>query len=109
MIVAGTVAGVMLAVMALLVTVRVVRGPSVLDRVVGTDTLLAAVLCGLGLYAAVTRDSTVVPVMVVVALVGFIGSAAVGRLIPPDRRVGPDGHSLDPGPRLRDDDPPEEL
>ena len=104
MIVAGVVGGAMLTLMAVLVTVRVVRGPSVLDRVVGTDTLLAAALCGLGTYAAVTRDSTVVPVMVVLALVGFLGSAAVGRLLPPDRRAG--GSSA---PARDDTAPPEEL
>lgn len=104
MIGAAIAGGVMLAVMAVLVAIRVVRGPSVLDRVVGTDTLLAAALCGLGIYAAVTRDSTVVPVMVVLALVGFLGSAAVGRLIPPDRKVGSDR----PSPR-DESAPPEEL
>ena len=104
MSVVAIVAGSMLAVMAVLVAIRVARGPSVLDRVVGTDTLLAAALCGLGVYAAVARDSTVVPVMVVLALVGFLGSAAVGRLIPPDRRADTDRRT-----GREDPTPPEEL
>ncbi len=64
-----------------LVTFRLVRGPSLLDRLVATDALLAIITSGLGVLAAYQDDSTVVPVLVVVSLLGFMGSVAVTRLL----------------------------
>lgn len=61
--------------------VRLLRGPSVLDRVAAVDMLLAIVVCALGAAAAWTRDSTLVPLLVVVALLGFVGSATVARIL----------------------------
>ncbi|NHC15628.1 monovalent cation/H+ antiporter complex subunit F [Motilibacter deserti] len=84
MSVVGAVAGVLLGIAALLVCLRLALGPSVLDRLVSMDVLLSVTACGIGAYAAVTRDSTVVPVLVVVSLLGFVGSASVARFIPRD-------------------------
>jgi multicomponent Na+:H+ antiporter subunit F len=61
--------------------VRLVRGPSLLDRVVAADTSLAIVVAGLGVQAALQRNTTVVPVLVVVSLLGFIGSVGVVRYV----------------------------
>ena len=66
---------------ALLALVRLARGPSLLDRVVATDTLLVIVSAGLAVYAALARDPTVVPVLVVVSLLAFVGSVSVARYI----------------------------
>ena len=66
---------------ALLSLVRLARGPSLLDRVVATDTLLVIISAGLAVYAALQRDPTVVPVLVVVALLAFVGSVSVARYI----------------------------
>ena len=66
---------------ALLALVRLARGPSLLDRVVATDTLLVIISAGLAVHAAITRDPTVVPVLVVVALLAFVGSVSVARYI----------------------------
>ncbi len=62
-------------------TLRLVRGPSLLDRLVATDALLAMVTAGLCVLAAYQQDSTIVPVLVVVSLLGFMGSVAVTRLL----------------------------
>lgn len=62
-------------------TLRLVLGPSLLDRLVATDALLAMVACGLCVLAAYQEDSTVIPVLVVVSLLGFMGSVAVTRLL----------------------------
>jgi len=64
-----------------LITFRLVRGPSLLDRLVATDALLAIVTSGLCVLAAYQESSTVVPVLVVVSLLGFMGSVAVTRLL----------------------------
>ena len=71
----------MLAGGAALAMVRVWRGPALLDRVVATETLLAIVAGGLAVYAGLERNATVVPVLVVVALLGFLGAVAVARYV----------------------------
>jgi len=66
---------------ALLALIRLARGPSLLDRVVATDTLLVIIAAGLAVHAALTQDPTVVPVLVVVALLAFVGSVSVARYV----------------------------
>lgn len=66
---------------ALLTMVRVVRGPSLLDRVVGTETLLAIIAVSIAVHAALTRQVSFVPVLLVVALLGFLGAVAVARYV----------------------------
>jgi multicomponent Na+:H+ antiporter subunit F len=66
---------------ALLALVRLALGPSLLDRVVATDTLLVIIAAGLAVYAALARDPTLVPVLVVVSLLAFVGSVSVARYI----------------------------
>ena len=66
---------------ALLALVRLARGPSLLDRVVATDILLVIISAGLAVYAALQRDPTVVPVLVVVALLAFVGSVSIARYV----------------------------
>lgn len=72
---------VMLALAGLLVLVRLVRGPTTLDRVVATDMLLAILLCGLATLAAVRADVTLTAVLLVGTLLGFVGSVAVARMM----------------------------
>ena len=66
---------------ALLALVRLALGPSLLDRVVATDVLLVIISAGLAVYAGLARDPTVVPVLVVVSLLAFVGSVSVARYI----------------------------
>jgi multicomponent Na+:H+ antiporter subunit F len=66
---------------ALLALLRLGRGPSLLDRVVATDTLLVIIAAGLAVRAGLERDPTVVPVLVVVSLLAFVGSVSVARYI----------------------------
>ncbi len=66
---------------ALLALVRLARGPSLLDRVVATDTLLVIISAGLAVHAALVRDPTLVPVLVVVSLLAFVGSVSVARYV----------------------------
>ncbi|SEK41439.1 multisubunit sodium/proton antiporter, MrpF subunit [Blastococcus sp. DSM 46786] len=71
----------MLSAGAALAMVRVWLGPSLLDRVVATETLLAIIAAGVAVYAALARDSAVVPVLLVVALLGFVGAVSVVRYV----------------------------
>ncbi|WP_433730582.1 monovalent cation/H+ antiporter complex subunit F [Nocardia sp. CA-129566] len=79
MTVVAIVAGIMLMAAAVLVSYRILAGPNTLDRVVGIDSLVAIAASGLAVWAAYSDDTTVVPAIVALALVGFLGSAAVSR------------------------------
>lgn len=79
MIYVWTTIGALLLIAALLTTIRALRGPTTLDRLVALDTLIALCMCGLATWAAFSLDSTVVPAIVALSLVSFIGSVAIAR------------------------------
>ncbi|MCP2291520.1 monovalent cation/H+ antiporter complex subunit F [Nocardia amikacinitolerans] len=79
MTVVAVLAGFLLAAAAVITSYRILAGPSTLDRVVGIDSLMAIAMAGLAVWAAHNRDATVLPAIVALALVGFLGSAAVSR------------------------------
>jgi multicomponent Na+:H+ antiporter subunit F len=68
-----------LAAAAVLAVGRIERGPSMFDRILGVDVLTAIIIGTVTVIAAVTRRSDLVPVLVVLALVGFVGSVAIAR------------------------------
>ena len=70
---------VILAISAIVVLWRVERGPSILDRMVALDLLTSIVLAAVGLMIAATGRTDLVPILVVLAIVGFIGSTTVAR------------------------------
>lgn len=73
------IAATMLGLAALLSVVRIVRGPSALDRAVAMDVLLSCLIGAIGLEAAYGRHGTTIPVLAVLALLGFVGSVAIAR------------------------------
>lgn len=73
--------GVMLGVAALLGVTRMLIGPSILDRALSVDVLLASALTGLGVYAAFHRDPTILPTLLVLSLLGFVGSVSVAKFV----------------------------
>ncbi len=75
----GVVCAAMLCLTGLLCVVRIVRGPTMLDRTVATDVLVAASIGGVGIAAALWRDDSTVPILVALALVGFLGSVSIAR------------------------------
>lgn len=74
-----TLAGILLVGAAVLTTYRLLDGPSTLDRLVATDSILAVSMCGLGVWAVYSQDTTVVPAIVALSLVSFIGSVSIAR------------------------------
>lgn len=74
-----TVAATLIAAGFVLMAWRVIVGPKSLDRVLGNDGITASLQCALALYICWTLDTTVVNVMIVIALLGFIASLAVAR------------------------------
>jgi multicomponent Na+:H+ antiporter subunit F len=71
---------------ALLVLYRLVAGPTVPDRIVALDALLAIVVSGIAVAAAVTGDGVFLGVLLAVALLGFVGTTTVARFV--ERRGG---------------------
>jgi multicomponent Na+:H+ antiporter subunit F len=81
---AGVVAYSVLGVAALLTLIRIVRGPSVLDRAVGSEVLVSILVCAIGIQAAMSRQPHALPILVSLSLLGFLGSGAVVRFVPRD-------------------------
>ena len=80
----------LLGVAALLLVARISLGPTMLDRVVALDVLVAVVICALGLEAAVNRHTTTLPILVVLSLLGFVGSVSIARFTRGSDDVGPE-------------------
>jgi multicomponent Na+:H+ antiporter subunit F len=59
--------------------VRAERGPSMLDRTVALDIVVTTMIAAGALYAAVERRTDIVPILVVLSLVGFVGSVTIAR------------------------------
>ncbi len=73
------IAGILLTGAAVLTTYRLLAGPGTLDRLVAMDTILAVSICGLALWSVYSFDTTLVPAIVALSLVSFIGSVSVAR------------------------------
>lgn len=78
---AGAVALVLLAVGALGCAVRVVRGPSLADRVVALDAFVMIVVCGVAVQAARVDSDRFLDAVLVATLIGFISTVTVARFV----------------------------
>ncbi|ONH26558.1 monovalent cation/H+ antiporter complex subunit F [Pseudofrankia asymbiotica] len=81
----------------LLTLVRVVRGPTELDRVVALDVLVVLILTAVTVEVARLDEGFNLALLGSVALLGFLGAATAARLVelrglpgPGPRRPGPD-------------------
>lgn len=81
MIVATNLAFTFLAAGALCAVWRLVTGPSIADRVVASDLLLTFLTMAAGVLSARSGEGSYLEVMLVVAVVGFLGTAMVARFI----------------------------
>lgn len=66
---------------ALASLVRLLLGPTLADRVVATDLLLTLLMVAAAVETARTGEPTYLVVMVVIAVVGFLGTASVARYL----------------------------
>ncbi len=81
MIVATNLAFALLSVGLVLALYRLLRGPSIADRVVATDLILTLLVLGSGVLSVRSGEGAYLEVMLVVAVVGFLGTAMVARFI----------------------------
>jgi multisubunit Na+/H+ antiporter MnhF subunit len=65
---------------------RVLRGPSIPDRVVALDGVLSVVVMGIIVAAASADSGLTLSTVLVVSLVGFVGTVALARFV--ERRGG---------------------
>jgi multicomponent Na+:H+ antiporter subunit F len=96
--VVGIIATALLAAGALLAVVRMERGPSMLDRSVAFDVLTSALVGAIAVEAALSRRTESVPILVVLSMVGFIGSVTIARFaaVEPPKEDG--RHDIRPEP-----------
>jgi multicomponent Na+:H+ antiporter subunit F len=72
---------VVFAIAALLALIRIVVGPSILDRVVASDVLLTEIMCVLGADMVINHHTRSLPVLLITAAVGVFGSISVARFV----------------------------
>ncbi|QAY72940.1 sodium:proton antiporter [Agromyces protaetiae] len=74
-------AGAMFGIGALAAIWRIIRGPSILDRALATDVLLAIAMCGLGAEMAINRHTDTLVVLLVLAMFAVVGSISIARFM----------------------------
>ena len=70
---------VLLALAAALLLVRLTIGPTILDRSVALDVLVAVTVSATGLYVAHSGATYALPMLVVLAGCGMVGAVSVAR------------------------------
>ncbi|HPU39037.1 MAG TPA: monovalent cation/H+ antiporter complex subunit F [Microthrixaceae bacterium] len=90
-----TIAFAALGIAALCFTYRLVAGPTLSDRVIGLDGLVIVGVSAVAIRAVITGNGSFLPVLVVVTMVGFVGTAASARFIEARVVDRPDGPDLD--------------
>ena len=61
--------------------VRIMRPSSVPDRMVALDLLLVIIVLGIGVFAYQTESAFFLDLLVVVSLLGFVGTITVARFV----------------------------
>lgn len=97
--VAAVVGGLFLVVGAAGSVYRIVRGPSLLDRAIGSDVLLIVLSGALILEMAVNGHTNSIVLVVLASMVGFVGSVTLARFVEDNR---PD-HAQEAGAQMRPD------
>jgi multicomponent Na+:H+ antiporter subunit F len=70
-----------LAVAAVLAFIRLVRGPTLPDRVIAIDLMGVLIVCLLVVVAASTAQRAFLDVAIVIALISFVGTVAYARYV----------------------------
>ncbi|SDB88106.1 multicomponent Na+:H+ antiporter subunit F [Raineyella antarctica] len=89
---------------------RLSKGPTNLDRIIASDLMLGIAVGGFALHIVLSEETTALPVVLAISLVGFIGAISMARFVhdrqpssPPDvrrsRRRGDTGRQTVRGER----------
>lgn len=74
-----------LAVSVLLVFVRIFKGPSIVDRVVGLDLLITIGIGIITVYSIRQKEELLLDVAIILALIAFLGTVAFSYYIEKQR------------------------
>jgi len=72
---------VMAALFSFLALYRVVRGPSILDRMIASDVLLTTTMLVVGAEMVLNGHTSNVPIMLALAVVAIFATVAVARFV----------------------------
>jgi multicomponent Na+:H+ antiporter subunit F len=75
------IAFVLLGLAAVLTVVRIVRGPTLADRILGLDMLTLLGIGAIGVFAMRTRLYLYLDLAIALALVGFVATVAFARYL----------------------------
>lgn len=76
--------GIMLFIDVVLVLIKLIRGPSVLNRALASDLLVSTLICAIGAEMVLRRHDSTLPILVSLALLAFVGTVAVARFVARD-------------------------
>ena len=74
-------ASVMLTLSVVLAFIRLLRGPSLPDRVVAFDLMTSVAVGIMALYSIATKETVFLDVAIVLALISFLGTVAFARYL----------------------------
>lgn len=75
------VTGLLFAAAAFLAVARIIRGPSILDRVIASDVLLTTLTLVVGSEMVINGHTRTIPLMVVLAATAVFSTIAVARYV----------------------------
>ncbi|MET0303410.1 MAG: monovalent cation/H+ antiporter complex subunit F [Microbacteriaceae bacterium] len=75
------IAGGLLSASAVLAVIRVIRGPSILDRLIASDVLLTCLMLTVGMEMVINEHTRTIPLMLVLAAGAVFGTVAVARYV----------------------------
>ncbi|MFC6153035.1 monovalent cation/H+ antiporter complex subunit F [Nocardioides yefusunii] len=70
---------VMLSAAALLLVFRITVGPTILDRSMALDVMMSVMVCAVALKSIWREDAWSIPMLLVLASVGFVGAVSIAR------------------------------
>jgi multicomponent Na+:H+ antiporter subunit F len=76
-----TIAGVLLAVTAIVTMYRVIAGPTILDRIIASDVLLTTLILVVATEMIINAHTRTIPLMVILAATAIFGTVAVARFV----------------------------
>ena len=79
--VAFVIASTLFAVAAGLVLFRIVRGPTILDRMIASDVLVTTIILVLGAEMVANGHTNSIPIMLALAAIAIFATVAVARYV----------------------------
>ncbi|WP_433952766.1 monovalent cation/H+ antiporter complex subunit F [Curtobacterium flaccumfaciens] len=82
---------------------RIMRGPTILDRMIGSDMVLTTVLVVIAAAMVIRQDLTGIPVLVVISATSVFATVAVARAVTPSADPSDEGLTVTTPERAEED------